>query len=266
MNKTYFFESGLPRSGTTTLSAVMNQNPQIHSGPLSPVFESMLAMENYLKMSEQANAFPKPDSFHTMISGLIDGYYSDIAKPYVIDKCRAWTGQIPRIKHYLTDHPKIIVTVRNPLEILASFISMIHRNHNQISFIDRNLIKEGLKATDENRCDFLMRPGGVVYESLAGLINAMENYRECIHLVEYDDLTSNPEQTLREVYNFLSLDYFNHDFNNLTNQYRENDNIVYGLNDMHKVRKEIGKISKKYDEVLTENIIEKYNELEFWKQ
>lgn len=266
MTKTYFFESGLPRSGTTTLSAILNQNPQIHSGPLSPVFESMLVMENYLKMGEQANAFPKPDSFHTMIAGLIDGYYSDVAKPYVIDKCRAWTGQIPRLKHYFEHNPKILVPVRNPLEILASFIDMIHRNANQMSFIDRALIKEGLKTTDENRCEVLMRPGGVVYESLAGLINAMENHRECVHLIEYDDLVSNPEQTIRSVYEFLGLDYFNHDFNNLTNQYRENDNIVYGLGDMHEVRKELGKTSKKYDEVLSESIIEKYNELQFWKQ
>lgn len=266
MTKTYFFESGLPRSGTTTLSAILNQNPQIHSGPLSPVFESMLVMENYLKMGEQANAFPKPDSFHTMIAGLIDGYYSDVAKPYVIDKCRAWTGQIPRIKHYLTDHPKILVTVRNPLEILASFIDMIHRNHIQMSFIDKNLIKEGLKATDENRCDLLMRPGGVVYESLAGLINAMENHRECIHLVEYDNLISSPEEVMKGVYNFFEVEYFNHDFNNLSNQYRENDSIVYGLSDMHEIRKELGKTSKKFDEVLSKEIIEKYNELQFWKQ
>lgn len=266
MTKTYFFESGLPRSGTTALSAILNQNPSLHAGPLSPVFESMIVMENYLKMGEQANAFPKPDSFHSMIAGLIDGYYSDVAKPYVIDKCRAWTGQIPRLKHYLTDHPKILVPVRNPLDILASFIEMIHRNNNQMSFIDKSLIKEGLKTTDENRCDILMRPGGVVYESLAGLIDAMENHRECVHLIEYDDLVSKPAEVMKGIYDFLEIDNFNHDFGNLSNQYRENDSIVYGLSDMHEVRKELGKTSKKYDEVLPENIIEKYNELQFWKQ
>jgi len=142
---------------------------------------------------------------------------------------------------------------------------MIHRNNNQISFIDRILIKEGSKTTDENRCEVLMRPGGVVYESLAGLIDAMENHRECVHLIEYDDLVSKPAEVMKGVYEFLGIEHFNHDFTNLSNQYRENDSIVYGLSDMHEVRKELGKTSKKFDEVLSENIIEKYNELQFWK-
>jgi len=32
------FISGLPRSGSTMLGALLNQNPQIHAGMSSPVF------------------------------------------------------------------------------------------------------------------------------------------------------------------------------------------------------------------------------------
>ena len=35
--KTYFFLSGLPRSGTTLLGAILEQNPNIYVGATSPV-------------------------------------------------------------------------------------------------------------------------------------------------------------------------------------------------------------------------------------
>ena len=35
--KTYHLLAGLPRSGNTLLSAILNQNPDIYSSPLSPI-------------------------------------------------------------------------------------------------------------------------------------------------------------------------------------------------------------------------------------
>ena len=37
----FYFDCGLPRSGSTLLTALLNQNPHIHAGTLSPVFELM---------------------------------------------------------------------------------------------------------------------------------------------------------------------------------------------------------------------------------
>ena len=39
--KTYYFMAGLPRAGSTLLSAILNQNPRIYSGPSSPVTSIM---------------------------------------------------------------------------------------------------------------------------------------------------------------------------------------------------------------------------------
>ena len=126
MHKTYFFESGLPRSGSTLLSAILNQNPDLHCGAISPVLEVMYYTEQYFEGSEQALAYPKPDQHHKIISSVIDNYYSDRNEKYVIDKCRAWTNNVDRIKKYITKTPKILCPVRDVLEILASFIEMIH--------------------------------------------------------------------------------------------------------------------------------------------
>jgi len=266
MNGKYFFDSGLPRSGTTLLSAILNQNPDLHTGPMSPVFGSMMALEDHLRYSEEANIYQKPDSFHSMVSGLIGNYYKDVNKPYIIDKCRAWSGQIARIKHYITDNPKIIVTVRNPLDILSSFITLIEKNKNQISFIDRYLIQQKKELTTENRCDFLMgRDSGVIYQSIFGLMDGLKEYRECIHLIEYEDLINDPDNTISNIYNFLEIEYFEHDFNNIVKKYSENDNL-YRLSGMHEIRTKLEKKSKPYEEVLSEEVISKYKNLELWKQ
>ena len=127
MSKSFFFDSGLPRSGSTAFSSLLNQNPQIHAGALSPAFELMYHIQSYFEVSEQAKAYPKPECNSKIISSVLENYYSDTEKPYIVDKSRAWLGQIPFIRQYITKNPKIICTVRHPLDILASFIDLIHK-------------------------------------------------------------------------------------------------------------------------------------------
>jgi len=58
----FYFDCWLPRSGSTLLTALLNQNPYIHAGTLSPVMELMYYSDEILH-KEQAQAFPKPDAF-----------------------------------------------------------------------------------------------------------------------------------------------------------------------------------------------------------
>jgi sulfotransferase len=267
MHKTYIFESGLPRSGSTLLSAILNQNPDIHCGAISPVLEIMYHTEQYFKNSEQALAYPKPEQHHKIISSVMDNYYSDIDKSIICDKCRAWPNNVDRIQKYITKTPKILCPVRDVLEILASFIQMIHRNSNQLSFVDKALIEKGYTPTDDNRCDYLMSPEGIVDQSLyafgEGFNKKCEKY---MHIIEYKNLVHQPERTFRKIYEFLELPYYSHDFENITHKYRERDDDIYGLSDMHEVRKRIQKVSKKPEEVLSDYVLNKYSNMEFWRK
>jgi sulfotransferase len=51
MVKTYHFMAGLPRSGSTLLKSLIDQNPNIHTEPVSPVMELMYHTEEYFKNS-----------------------------------------------------------------------------------------------------------------------------------------------------------------------------------------------------------------------
>jgi sulfotransferase len=74
--KKYYFMAGLPRSGSTLLSSILNQNPNMHSGPSSPVVATMLTLENSLSNDELFLAYPKPEQAGKIISSVIENYYS----------------------------------------------------------------------------------------------------------------------------------------------------------------------------------------------
>jgi sulfotransferase len=266
MNKTYYFMAGLPRSGSTLLKSIIDQNPNIHANPVSPVMELMYWNDHYFTDSEQYLGYPKPKSAHKIISSIIDNYYFDTEEPIVIDHCRAWSNNIERIKTYITPNPKIICPVRNVLEVLTSFITMVHRNSEQVSFIDQHLIEKGLEITDDNRCDYLMSKEGIVEQALWAQSQAFIRGDDKKHLlmVEYDDLVNCSDETMRRIYQFLELDYYKHDFKNVENKHREIDDQWY-LKDMHYVRKEVKKKSKKPEDVLSSYILNKYSNLEYWK-
>lgn len=270
MSKRYFFMAGLPRSGSTLLSAILNQNPNVHSGPSSPVVPTMLALENSLSNDELFRAYPKVPQAAKIIGSVLENYYSDVEKSVIIDKNRSWVNRLHYIPGYFGVEAKVICPVRNIDEILTSFIMMQRRNpitpEGKINFIDEMLIKNNIPLTDDNRCELIASPNGILGQSYAGLRQAvMEGKQKQLHFVEYDDLMTNPEETLNKIYEFLELEPFSHDFSKIENTYKENDSEVYGIPDMHEVRDTLSKKDYKPSDVLSEAVLERCKGLEFWR-
>jgi sulfotransferase len=268
--KTYYFMAGLPRSGSTLLSSILNQNTRIHSGPSSPVTSIMLTLENAIANDELFRAYPKPEQAGEIITNVIKHYYSDVDKPVIIDKNRSWVSRMHYIPGYFNIEPKVICPVRNIDEILASFIAMHKRNpfeaNGRINFIDEMLVKTDTPLTDDNRCELLASTNGILGQSVAGIKQAlMEGKQKQIHFVEYDDLINNPQETMRKLYDFLGEEYFEHDFTNISNQHKEDDASVYGFADMHNVREVLEKKSIDPREILSPAILERCAGSEFWR-
>lgn len=268
----YYFMSGLPRAGSTLLSAILNQNPRFYSGPSSPVVPTMLAIENSLSNDELFLAYPKTQQGARIIASVIDNYYSDVSKPVIFDKNRSWVNRLHYIPGYFgIQEPKVLCPVRNIDEILASFIAMQRRNtynsdNTKINFIDEMLIKSNIPLTDDNRCEFLASPMGILGQSYNGIKQAlMEGKQKSLHFVEYDDLINNPVDTMRKIYEFLSEEYFEHDFSNIENIHRERDAEVYGMPDMHDVRQSLGRRGIDPREYLSEATLAKCKNAEFWR-
>lgn len=271
MDKTFHFMSGLPRSGSTMLSAILNQNPRIHSGPSSPVVATILALEESLMNDELFSAYPKIEAGKKIISSVLPNFYFDVENPIVIDKNRSWVNRVSYIRGYFKiEKPKILCPVRDIAEILTSFITMIRRkpvsDSGKMNFIDAALIKSNIRLTDENRCQFLAGMEGILGQSYEGLRQVIgEGNVDCIHLIEYSDLVGDTDNTMRKIYDFLEEEYFEHDFTNLVNLHQENDGDIYGLEDMHKVRSVVGSVAPKPEDILPENVIASCVNAEFWR-
>lgn len=274
MNKTFYFMAGLPRSGSTLLSSILNQNPRFYSGPSSPVLGAMFAVEQNFIGNELYTGYPKPDQVREIIGSIPHHFYSDVDKPVVFDKNRAWTARVPYIEGYIGQQAKILVPVRRVDEILTSILTMVHRNpfqegQERVNFVDEQLIKTNTPINDYNRCMYLLNDGGIVYESLnAIMMGFQQNVRDKMHFVDYNDLVDNPEKTMEDIYDFLGEEHYDHDFDSVSNIHRENDLNTYGLGDMHYVRSQVKKTAPPPASVLPSEILDLYNQnksrLEFW--
>jgi sulfotransferase len=230
----------------------------------------MLALEQSLSNDELFLAYPKPEQAAKIISSVIENYYSDVDKPVIFDKNRSWTNRLHYIPGYFNIEPKVLCPVRNIDEILTSFIMMHRRNpwdgNGKINFMDEMLIKNNIPLNDDNRCEFLASPNGILGQSYNGLKEClMQGKQSNLHFIEYDDLMNDPENTMRAIYDFLGEEYYSHDFSKIENLHKENDKEIYGLADMHDVRSELKKVSANPKEILSEKILQMCVNTEFWR-
>lgn len=272
-HKTIYYMSGLPRSGSTLLASILNQNPAIYASGNSSIVPTAASIESSIVMSETYNASPRPRIVPKVISGVIENYYSDRDEPVIIDKSRLAT--IPEhfrcLQRNFTYPPKIILPVRNVTDVLASFVRLIHQSPNdKPNFIDRDIEATNalnlFLSPDDTRVDFLMRPKGLIDNQLYGIAFMLQpEFRKYAHVIEYDDLVADTESEVAKVYEFLGLEPFRHDYSQIRNVTPEND-TVYGLRAMHHVRKTITPSGTNAKAILSDYAFNKYSNLEFWRE
>ena len=87
--QTFHFISGLPRSGSTLLSALLRQNPRFHAGMSSPVasfFESIIAQ---VSAGSELSTMVDQSQRARLLKGLFDSYYADVKTPVIFEIGRA---------------------------------------------------------------------------------------------------------------------------------------------------------------------------------
>ena len=215
------FISGLPRSGSTLLSAILSENPNIHTEGNSPLCQLIKDIDYSIthNCNEQIGANNKNDIVINLIKEIPNMYYKNRNEnvKIILDKCRTWTLEenIKLLEKYITSNPKIIILYRNITEIINSFVKIYVKNKKGID-IERWL--------DEGT-DPLMLP-------LDGLLQVKNNNKYL--LIDYEELINSPNDTLKKIYEYIEIEYYEHDLSNIKMKNPENDNI-YGLEDLHNV-------------------------------
>lgn len=258
--------SGLPRSGSTLLSSILNQNTNIYCSTNSPLLHLNLSVRREMLSCEQYRAFPRPECLDNVFSSLAHNFYQHYPQSIIVDKSRSWPLYVDDIiKKYITEDVRIICPVRNILSILSSFINLIE-NSDGVSYVDQNLNDLGLEINNTNRCDYLMSYHGTVGEPYNIIRRCIAfGHRELLLFVDYDDLLKSPQNTMSKIYQFLDLPEFRHNFDNICQDEVEDDS-VYGMKNMHTVKPRLTTNNRNYFDYLDKNTIEKYKNMEFWKE
>jgi sulfotransferase len=258
MNKKLVYISGLPRSGSTLLSAILNQNPKFQasiSGPLARFVRAVI--EQSSAQGGYRHQCP-PDKRKKIIEGIVENYYDDDNKEVVFDTNRGWSLLTPTLKE-LDPNFKMIVCVRDINRILDSFEQLVRKNPMSVSSI---------YSSDEGRDVYtraltMLSPERTLGFALTGLKQAYcSDEKNHLFILEYDRLAKYPEQTMRALYQFIGESYYSHDFNDVESSYDEFDDDVQ-LPGLHTTRKKVEYIERPF--ILPPDLLEQIGRMEFWR-
>lgn len=225
---TFVALSGLPRTGSTLLSALLSQNPDIHAEGNSAVCQLMWDMQTSCQTtaSEQLAANGRAATQDALVAAIPAIYYRDVNATHIVDKCRSWTLPVnmDMLRRYISNQPRVIVLTRPVDEIVASFVKLRRAN--------------GWQGDPES--GLLDADSEPIMRSLDGVESAKASGSDEFIFIEYADLVDNTRDVLAAIYDFCEWEPFAHDLDRVVNPHPEND-AVYGLLGMHDIRPTIGR-------------------------
>lgn len=269
MNKTYQFMAGLPRSGSTVLTALLNQHPDIYSSPQTDLLDLLYTLESKIPTLESYKAELMFDSYDNVIKSLPSNFYSQIDKPVIIDKNRGWGTPYNwnNLSPYLNPKGKVILTMRPILKVLASFIKAANKTEEQtgqVPFYNAELWVSSYRCQSDAQVDTLMMANGELDRAIFSIANLLKNHGDKVFVVWFDDLLDSPQQTLNGIYDFLGVVRHDNDFENIQEVDSHNDLAGYGLVGLHDIKAKLERPDTVVSDYLSQYAIDKYgNALDF---
>jgi sulfotransferase len=269
MKKTYHFMAGLPRSGSTVLSALLNQHPDIYASPQTDLLGLLYDTESRIPNYESYKAGLLHKGFENVMQNITNNFYAHIEKPVVIDKNRGWGTPYNwnNLSGYVNINGKVILTLRPILEILASFAKVSSRTKEKLGYspyLSQDLWVTEYRDSRDAEIEFLMQPNGEMDRAIFSVANLLKNHKDKVLLVWFSDLLENPQGTMQRIHDFLGIESYKHNFNSIKEVDSHDDLNGYCLVGLHDVNVKLKKPSTKPEDYLSDYIISKYkNALDF---
>jgi sulfotransferase len=261
--------AGLPRSGSTVLAALLNQNPSVYSSPQTDLIQMLYKLESEIPQLESYKAGLFYDGYISVMKNVATNFYSNIDKPIIIDKNRGWGTpyNFTELSPYVNPEGKVILTMRPILEVLASFVKIAKESEkvtNYLAYLNRDLWVSSYRDEVDAMVDNLMIPNGEIDRAIFSIANLINNHRDRVYVVWFNDLIESPASTMKSIYDFLGIDNFEHSFSNIKEVDKHDDLNAYGIVGLHDIKKKLAKPKTDPSEILSDYVIQKYgNVLDF---
>jgi sulfotransferase len=252
MDKKFFFQSSLPRAGSTLLQNIVAQNPNFYCTPTSGLLDLVFgAKHNFQNSSEfkAQDAKLMDRAFLSFCREGIKGYFNACTdKPFVLDKNRGWGVNYNLAKMIFNQDVKIVCMVRDLRAVYASMEKNFRKNPHKENYIQDPSKLQGTTVLKRVQIWSNTTPVGVSIDRLKDVIGQGLDKR--ILFIRYEDLMSNPEHEIKRFYDYINLPYYDkHDFVNITQHTHEND-AIHGIYGDHKLRPKFEQIPDDFYEVL----------------
>lgn len=253
------FISGLPRSGSTLLAAILRQNPRFHAGMTSPVGAMYMALEKSMSRRNESSVFIDPVQRRDVLTGLFANYYREIQSSKVVfDTNRLWCAKLPAITQ-LFSHARVICCVRDVNWIMDSIERLVRRN----AFEPSGMFGYESGGTVFSRIGAVANSDGLVGYALDALKDGFfGDQAPSMILVEYDALVTDPTRTLRTIYDFIGEPWYPHDFDNVEYDADEFD-LALGAPGLHTIRRKVEYIPRQT--VLPPQLFHRFDGDMFWR-
>ncbi len=254
------FISGLPRSGSTLLAAILRQNPRFHAGMTSPVgglFQGLLAQ---VSAGSEFAAVVTVDQRRRLLRGLFDSFYADCGTEVVFDTNRIWAGQLDALIDLFPD-ARVLCTVRD----LAWIMDSLERQYRGNAFENTRLFSgPAERDTVYSRTETLAHRNRLVGFAYSALREACwGEHADRLLIIEYELLSRAPDKVIDLIYQFLDEPPFMHDFEHVDYDAPAFD-AQLGLAGLHRIRPKVEQLPRR--SVLPPDLFERYSGMAFWRE
>ena len=207
---------GTPRSGSTLLCNILNQNPRFHASSTSCIPQSVRALSNLWSNAPEI----KSDLLHDRNAAearmvratraMVEAWYADRSEEVIFDKGRLWNNQPLPLKQVFPEAHKF-ACIRNPIDIVAS----CEKQHGKNAILD--MASNPIELTQGRRIESLCEPTGIVGQQIDSVQDLSRQRLPFVHIIQFETLVRNPQLVLDAIYTHIGEDMFKHDFENVEN-------------------------------------------------
>jgi sulfotransferase len=256
--KTIHFLAGLPRSGSSVLAAILNQNPYVYVTPTSPMLDLVVANQDTYWKSPAVQANPCPEQLTNVTRAMIKAMWEHRPESIIIDKNRGWGKNMPASTILFEREVKVIATIRDLPSIMASWLTLLRNNPN--NYVDDILRQRKYEINDENRM------GEMWFNMVKDCMECVKQLKidaaNRVKFLNYDDFVLMPNHVLYRIEEHFEIPHHDYDLNNIQSDTVDDDLTAWGLDGMHKVRHKLEKISKDPREVLGDMLYNRFVDIE----
>jgi len=255
----FHFISGLPRSGSTLLAAILRQNPGFHAGMSSPVASFVNGLLSQVSAGSEFSSQIDNAQRKALLGGLFSAYYQQQqGKDVIFDTNRIWCSRLPLLLD-LYPGAKIIACARNVAWVMDS----IERQYRSNPYENTRLFAiSGGRSNVYQRLEHLAHHDQLVGFAWAALREAFygENAKAVL-VVDYELLSQAPDKVMRLIYDFIGQPHFEHDFDNVEYDAPDFD-LQLGVPGLHRVKPKVEFTERRT--VIPPDLFEKYSKMTFW--